>query len=303
MPPILYIVFNRPDLTRKSFQLLREIRPSQLYVAADAPRPDREGEAERCDLARSITEDVDWDCDVVRLYADNNMGCGQRISTAITNVLRDHETTIVLEDDCLPEPSFFPYCETLLERYADDERIMSVSGDNFQQGVSRTEDSYYFSKYPHCWGWATWRRAWEHFALRIEDWQDVCDNGILESFCDSPREFEYWSWVCQELAAGRMDSWAMPWTLASWLQSGLTILPDHNLVSNVGFDLSATHTTSATAYAALPTRPVGDLTHPNRVYRHAVADQFTDDLLYSGPWDRARKKKRKRWPFGKRNAA
>lgn len=294
MPPLLYIIFNRPDLTERTFSQLRRLAPKTLYIAADAPRAGRAGEAERCQQAREITQTIDWDCEVTRLTADENMGCGRRISSAITRVLEDHSTVIVMEDDCIADSSFFEYCDTLLDRYRDDERVMAVSGDNFQRGVTRTSASYYFSKYPHCWGWATWRRAWQHFQLTIPDWPDFRDSGGLDSHCSTQRERDFWTETFDNVHAGRVDSWAQPWTLNCWMQNGLTVLPDVNLVSNIGFGEDGTHTTSHSPFADLPRQAIGDLVHPSYLYRHAAADAATDDLVYSGPWDHHRRR-RKKW--------
>ena len=294
MSPLLYIVFNRPDLTRRSFELVRKARPNVLYVVADAARADRPGEHRLVAEARGITEDIDWDCDVRRLYADSNLGCGRRISSGITAALQEFESVIVLEDDCLPDPTFFPFCEQLLDRCRDDDRVMSISGDNFQQGRPRTTASYYFSKYPHCWGWATWRRAWQHFSLDVPEWPGFRDSGGLQAYCDCERELEYWTATFDQVYEGKMDSWAMPWTLCCWLQHGLTILPSVNLVSNVGFGVDGTHTLQKAPFANLPTEAIESILHPSTTYRHADADRFTDELLYSGPWQRAHKKKR-RW--------
>lgn len=294
MSPVLYIAFNRPDLTAITFEQLRRQRPSVLYVAADAARPSRSGESDACQQVRDMVQQVDWPCESHYLFAENNMGCGRRISSAVTHVLQSHETVIVLEDDCVVEPSFFGYCEQLLEYYRDDTRIGTISGDNFQQGARRSDASYYFSKYPHCWGWATWRRAWKHFSLELTNWPALRSQNTLHHFCDEGRELDYWNWTFDQVHAKKVDSWALPWTLCCWLQNFLHVLPEVNLVSNIGFDAQGTHTTRKASFAELPTFPIGDLVHPRDMYRHREADQFADDLMYSGPWERARRK-RKRW--------
>jgi hypothetical protein len=294
MPPLVYVIFNRPDLTRISFDLVRKARPEVMYVAADAPRPDRPGEDRLTREARRIADEIDWDCDVRRYYAEENMGCGRRISSVITAALEDFESVIVLEDDCIPDPSFFAFCEQLLDRFRDDQRIMAISGDNFQKGRRRTDASYYFSKYPHCWGWATWRRAWQHFSLEIPQWPEFRDSGGLHAYCDSPGELEHWTWQFDQVHQGNIDTWAFPWMLCCWLQHGLTVLPSVNLVSNLGFRADGTHTLQKSPFAELPTESIDFKKHPSTVYRHAEADRFTDELVYSGPWQRQRKKKR-RW--------
>jgi len=302
MPPILYIIFNRPDVARQSFECIRRARPEKLIVAADAARPGVVGEAELCLQTRAVTDAIDWDCDVQRLYADTNMGCGRRIGSAISQVLDQHESCIILEDDCIPDHSFFGYCDTLLQKYADDPRVMAISGDNFQPSRHAGSNSYYFSKYPHCWGWATWKRAWQHFDLRMRGWPSFRDSGGLQTYCRTDRELNYWTAMFDLVYSGTLDTWDFPWTLACWQHSGMTALPEINLVSNIGFGEAGTHTTSQTPYANLPRFSIGDLVHPHQVFRNEEADQVTDELLYSGPWQRSeRRNKRKRfWRFSKR---
>lgn len=159
MTAIVFLIFNRPEETARTFAAIKAARPSTLLVVADGPRLDRAGEQELCARTRTVIDGVDWPCEVLRNFADANIGCGRRVSSGLDWAFSQVDEAVILEDDCLPDPSFFPYCDELLERYRTDERIMMVSGNNFQNGASRTWDSYYFSRLPHCWGWATWRRA------------------------------------------------------------------------------------------------------------------------------------------------
>ncbi len=183
--PIAFVFFNRPQPTQAGFERIRAARPSRLFLISDAPRAGRTGEADLVRECRRIVRGIDWPCDVQMIYADENMGCGRRISSGITQAMTEVDRLIILEDDCVPEPSFFSYCEQLLDRYEDDQRVMAISGDNFQLGTHRTNASYYFSKYPHCWGWATWRRAWQHFRLDIPAWPEFRDMMHLAGICSS----------------------------------------------------------------------------------------------------------------------
>lgn len=290
--PVAFVIFNRPELTRVSFESIRSARPQRLFLISDGPRRDREGEAERVREARRIAEDVSWDCDVVRIYADENLGCGRRISSGISAALRHVDRLIVLEDDCVAHASFFGYCRELLRVYEPDSRVMAISGDNFQPAERRYEASYWFSKFPHCWGWATWRRAWQHFDLAMERWPSWRDSGGLERCCDCPRETAYWSKLFDRVRAGRIDTWDYPWLFACWSAGGLTALPRVNLVSNIGFGPDATHTDKSSPLAALPTADLGPIVHPSEVVRDAVADRWSDDYLFSG----AEKRRWLRWP-------
>lgn len=165
--PIALIIFNRPDLTIRVFSKIARAKPKTLFVIADGPRSDHPGDIKKCAEARSIIESVDWDCTVHKNYSDINLGCGRRLASGISWVFEKVEEAIILEDDCLPHPTFFRFCKELLERYRDDERIMQINGQNFQHKSMRTSYSYLFSYSNNCWGWATWRRAWQHFDMEM----------------------------------------------------------------------------------------------------------------------------------------
>lgn len=286
--PIAFVVFNRPDVTKVSFERIQRLRPNRLFIISDGPRETRMGESRLVEQSRQIAEQIDWPCDVQKIYASENMGCGRRISSGISKVFEAVDRAIILEDDCIAESSFFSYCQTLLDYYQDDQRVMAISGDNFQLSQSRTSASYYFSKYPHCWGWATWRRAWNQFDLGIHDWPEFRDSGHLSTICSSQREIDYWTQIFNKSYAGEDSSWAYPWTCCCWMNHGLTALPDVNLVSNHGFGADATHTQHRSGSAGLPTQPLGNLSHPHSVHRHFFADQFTDNWVFSGAGHRNR---------------
>ena len=280
--PILFIIFNRPDLTAQTFDAIRRHRPGRLFIAADGPRDEQAGEADVCQRARAITEAVDWPCEVTRFYSDRNLGCGRRVSSAISQAFRSTEELVILEDDCLPAPTFFDFCDAMLCQYRDDDRVMCVAGDNFQKGRSRNSGSYYFSKYPHCWGWATWRNAWRHYDFGIADWPILRNSGLLESACPDESEAAYWRDVFDRLHANEIDTWDFQWMLACWRQNGLTVLPDVNLISNIGFDSRATHTTGASECAAMETGSWTMRRPTEGVFVDRRADRFTDRNHFSG---------------------
>ena len=281
---VAFVIFNRPEPTRVSFARIRDAQPAQLFLVSDGPRADRPGEAEKVQQVREIAEQIDWPSRVSKIYSEVNLGCGRRISSAITQAFEQVDRLIVLEDDCVPDPTFFDYCSALLERYEHDERIMSVGGNNFQQRVSRTDASYYFSKYSHCWGWATWRRAWRKFDLSISAWPAFRDSGGLAACCQNRSEIEYWTRIMNRCHAQGCDSWAYPWLLACWMNHGLSTVPDMNLVSNHGFGDDATHThRTDDKTSELQTEPMHQIKHPEIICRNHFADSFTDQQLFSGP--------------------
>ena len=171
--PIALFIFNRPDTTQKVFSAIRDSKPTKLLIVADGPRPERPEEEEICTATRAIVNQVDWPCEVLTNFADHNLGCKARISSGLNWVFETVEEAIILEDDCVPSLSFFPFCEQLLEQYRHDSRIMSISGSNFQFGKNKTSYSYHFSHFFHGWGWASWQRAWEHCDLNLGLWPKI----------------------------------------------------------------------------------------------------------------------------------
>jgi hypothetical protein len=276
-PAILLLIFNRPDTTALVFEAIRQARPARLYVAADGPR-EALGEEQRCEHARRIATDVDWPCEVKSLFRDRNLGCRVGVSTAIDWFFEYEEEGIILEDDCVPSQSFFRYCAELLDRYRHDERIMCISGDNFQLGRSVTPYSYYFSRYNHCWGWASWRRAWRLYDLSVSSWADYRQLRALDSWGDGDPTFKsYWTEIFDRCARGEIDTWDYQWTFACWAQHGLTCLPVRNLVTNIGFGhAEATHTTVVSGSGGfVPGEELEfPLRHPSLVARHVEADHF-----------------------------
>ena len=280
--PVAFLIFNRPDTTVRVFEAIRQAKPPKLLVVADGPRPDRAGDVEKCKAARAIIEGVDWDCEVLTNYSDLNLGCKNRVSSGLDWVFSLVEEVIILEDDCLPHPSFFRFCQDLLDYYRNDQRIMAISGDNFQFGRKRTEYSYYFSRYNHIWGWATWRRAWQYYDGEMKYWPEIRDGYWLNAILGDSQAIKYWAKVFQTTYDNKVDTWDYPWTFACWIQNGLTILPNVNLVSNIGFGEDATHTIgSKSRVANLPVKEMNfPLKHPPFLLRQVKADDFTYRNLF-----------------------
>jgi hypothetical protein len=280
--PVAFLIFNRPDKTARVFEAIRQAKPPKLLVVADGPRPDRPDDVENCKAARAIIDKVDWDCAVLKNYSEVNLGCGKRPATGITWVFEQVEEAIIFEDDCLPHPTFFRFCEELLNYYRHDERIMVISGNNFQFGRSRTNYSYYFSRYNHIWGWASWRRAWKYFDYDLKLWPKIKNENWLTSILEDKTAVKYWTKNFQRTYEGEPTVWDYRWTFACWIQNGLTILPNVNLVSNIGFGEGATHTSSSKSKVAnLPVEEmIFPLKHPPFLLRHVEADDFTHNNIF-----------------------
>lgn len=270
--PVALVVFNRPDHTAATFARIRQQQPRELFIVADGPRSDHPSDPARCAEVRALLEEVDWPCDVRRSYADENLGLRRRVSTGLDWVFAQVDRAIILEDDCVAEPDFFGFCDAMLDRYADDSRVMAVTGDNFQRGRRRGEAAYYFSKYPHVWGWATWRRAWERYEPDIPFWSLWKKSTEWRQAMPDLWERRYWERIFDRVASGQSNSWAYPWTAALWRHGGLTATPNANLVENIGFGEGATNTT--VTQTGVGVTHLGPITHPTEVHADVAADRF-----------------------------
>lgn len=274
-PPILFLVFNRPDLTRRVFARIREVKPSKIFIAADGPRKDFPGEDEICAQTRLIVDEIDWPCELQTLFRDENLGCKMAVSSAISWFFNHVEQGIILEDDCLPHISFFQFCGELLNKYSTDEHVVAIHGTNFQFGSRRSRDSYYFSRYADIWGWATWRRSWQKYDVTMKSWDQFHEGQQLMDLFGNDQAAEYWRERFDKTAKGEVDTWDYQWIFSCLLQRGMSIVPKVNLVSNIGFGVSATHTRSWNkVLASMPTRAMHfPLRHPNSVCTDDAADR------------------------------
>lgn len=281
--PIAFIIFNRPQTTEVVFAEIARAMPPKLLVIADGPRADRPDDVAKCSATRAIIDRVNWDCEVITNYADTNLGCKQRVSSGLNWVFNSVAEAIVLEDDCLPHPTFFHFCSELLDHYRDDPRIMHISGDNFQLGQRCVSASYYFSRYSHIWGWATWRRAWKFYDVEMKLWQEFRDKQWLNDILADPGVTAYWSRFFQSTYEGKIDTWDVQWMFACWAQNGLSILPCVNLISNIGAGLEATHMADKSWFAHLPASAMRfPLQHPAQITRDLAADTFTQHTMFIG---------------------
>jgi hypothetical protein len=281
--PVAFLIFNRPDTTAKVFEAIRQAKPPKLLVVADGPRSDRPDEAEKCKDTREIIKQVDWDCEVLTNYSDVNLGCGIRVSTGLNWVFEQVEEAIILEDDCLPDATFFRFCEELLDVYRNDTRIMHISGTNFHFRRHYSKYSYYFSLYPNIWGWASWRRAWQCYDFAIKLWPQFKNEGCLNTYLHNKKSISYWSKIFQSVYddSQTFNTWDYQWFLSCWIQNGLSIVPSLNLVSNIGFGSAATHTKGVSPFANLPLQQINfPQRHPPFLIRDMNEDIFTQTNVF-----------------------
>lgn len=275
--PILFLIFNRPDTTIAVFNEIKKIKPTKLYIAADGPRQDNANDKINCLEARNIIENqIDWDCQVKKLFRNENLGCKIAVSSAVNWFFENEEEGIIIEDDCLPGVSFFEFCRELLEYYRNDNRIMMISGDNFQSNNKLDKNSYSFVRYSYIWGWATWRRAWKYYDVNISKFPAFKDNTERKNVFQTRDEKEYWLSIFQNVYEGKIDTWDYQWSYALFWQNGISIIPNVNLVSNIGFGQSGTHTSlTNNPLANLKTFEIGKIVHPRLLIVNYDSDEFT----------------------------
>ncbi len=263
---MLIIIYNRPQLTAQLFSLLKTIKPKLLYIAADGPKDKRDEIL--CDETRKIVNDsISWNCEVFRLYRDQNLGCGKSVSGSIDWFFDQEKMGIILEDDICPHPSFFDYCSEMLQLYEGDQRIMMISGLNVNGKWKNRKQSYHFSFHGGVWGWATWRRSWKLYDFEISQWsnKEIRDK-IISNFFNSKQRKSRID-LYNKIARHEIDTWDIQWGFCRLINSGLSIIPSENLIKNLGISGNATHTKSDHPWADLSIGKFDKekITHPKSV--------------------------------------
>lgn len=294
--PVALFVFKRPDTTRRVFDAISQVRPTKLLVVADGPRQGREGEAESCRLVRDIVSVVDWPCEVFTNFSEGNLGCQERMISGLNWVFSRVPEAIVLEDDCLPDPSFFPFCQELLEKYRGDSRIAYISGCNLVERDMNMDASYCFSRIGGIWGWATWRSEWQRYDRHLSNWPELRSRRRLEEIFDGQKAIEFWTGIFDAMYEKTgPDTWDYQWLYTGLKNNSLTIVPKVNLVANIGFGEDATHTTEADTRFMLPASSIDfPLRHPSdfiplrSLDSRRVQDMLPPSILYRF-WRRLRR--------------
>jgi hypothetical protein len=249
---VLFLVFNRPSTTELVFDAIRKAKPKKLYIAADGARSGNIEDENNSKKVKEIVSNIDWDCEVNTLYRTANLGCKYAISGAIDWFFEKEVQGIILEDDCLPSPDFFRFCDTMLNHYAEDTRIRFVAGSNFQKGIQRSEASYYFSNLSHVWGWASWRRAWKDYDVELRHYKENDNYNSFLTVFNNEFLAQDWKDIIDKLHAKEYDTWDYQWAITNMFQHGLSVMPNVNLISNIGFGQEATHTFVSNGFENLP---------------------------------------------------
>lgn len=280
--PILYLIFNRLDLTKITFPSICNIKPKKLFIAADGPRFGNQYDENNCILVREyVLSSIDWDCEVNVLFRESNLGCGKAVSSAITWFFSNVEEGIILEDDCMPDKSFFYYCSDLLHKYRYNEKIMHIGSNNFQNGIKRGNSDYYFSSIPHIWGWASWNRAWKKYDFELKKYNPENFIEILEKVYVHQCLIDYWVNIFNLTSRYEIDTWDYQWHFAILKFQGIAISPNINLVSNKGFSIDSTHTKVFDPLVSdLKRSSIIEIKHPPKIIISTKADLYTYINIY-----------------------
>lgn len=284
--PVLLIIFNRFDTTRQVFEAIKKQKPNKFFIAADGARSDVPGDVEKCSLIRKwVLENIDWECEVKTLFQEQNLGCGNGPATAISWFFDHVEEGIILEDDCVPDISFFEYCAILLEKYRHVNSISIISGSNFDKNCKYKPvgESYFFSVFPFTWGWATWKRNWNHFDRTIKKWGNTDKRLFLEFISDNTEFKSLWKKIFDDIFKDQpSDIWDYQFFFASFWQKQLSIIPSVNLVTNIGDGTEATHTQCyGSEMTNVPRSSISfPLIHPSSITRNLDYDIFLQEINY-----------------------
>jgi len=274
--PIIFFNLGRPEATRRVLDVIRKVQPERLFVVLDGARS--EAEEEKRKEVKQILENINWDCEVRRNYSEKNIGLRQRIPSGIDWAFENTDKLIILEDDTLPHELFFPYCEELLYKYENNDKVMNISGVNFQNKLSSFKKSYHFSYIAQIWGWATWRRAWNKYDGDMQVWPQAEKHGLMQSIFGKSPEASYWRYLFDKMYQGKKnDNWDAQWAFTLFINKGLSINPSVNLVSNIGAGEGATH--GADKSARLANRPAHAIELPLSHLESFEVDKRADKAI------------------------
>lgn len=273
--PVLLIVFNRPEFTLQVFEEIRNQKPKQLFIAADGPRTGNTADIEQCAATRNIVNLIDWDCDCKTLFSNTNLGCGLAPSTAISWFFSNVAYGIILEDDCLPNKDFFNFCEHLLVKFKDNDKIMHITGANLNDSIKYGDGSYFYSKYANIWGWATWSRAWKYFEYDLKELDDY--TRLIDETFKYESERKFWKSRIDLLKNSSLDAWDYQWMLAIWKAKGLCLNSNYNLVKNIGFGANATHTKGSSPFKIEQTSSLKKIKHPTQ---SVIINKAEENFIY-----------------------
>ena len=279
---ILFLVFNRPQTTKIVFEAIRNAKPVRLYINADGPRQNRQDDVDNIAAVKAIFDKIDWPCEVITNYNTENFGCLNAVSGGISWFFEHEKAGIILEDDCFPDASFFTFCDLMLTRYASNEKIMHIGGNSYQDSNPNKTNSYFYSRYNHIWGWATWRRAWNLYDPKLEKWPSQKENKLLTTILNYSKAEKYWTKKFDKTHAGEFV-WDYRWTYSIWSNHGLAVLPWNNLVKNIGLDQQSTHAFAGGFLETYSIEPITNFEAPKKIEVDLLADKLGFDNVFTIP--------------------
>ncbi|MAJ30418.1 MAG: hemolytic protein HlpA-like protein [Gammaproteobacteria bacterium] len=283
--PVAVIIFNRPDNTSQLLESLKLYKPENLYVISDGPRKNFESDKEKVAKSRKIFEKIDWKCEVFYNNSDSNLGCRERIISGLNWVFNKEEKAIILEDDCIPSKEFFDFMESMLNRYQTNKKISSVCGTTFLSDWKGEENSYLYSKYCNVWGWATWKDRWQKIDFDLVNLDKVKKTKFLKDYLGSFRAYVYWHWILNKVNDKKIDSWAYIWNFTNFVNEKLSIIPETNLLSNIGIGEDSSHTKSL-SYKYMPSNESKNkmtfpLKYPTNIILNTKYDLTVENTVFS----------------------
>ena len=290
--PILYLIFNRPDLTEITFLSIRKIKPKKLFIAADGPRICNINDEINCKIVREyVLSKIDWDCDLKILFRENNLGCGLSVSSALDWFFSYVDEGIILEDDCLPNKTFFLFCENMLDKYRDDHIIGHISGTNLiynNYNIINNLYSYYFSSIIHIWGWATWKRSWKNYNFQLSNIYFDHNKKFYNKIFIHDEINKFWSKKYKDTKNKIIDTWDYQLQFCLWSHNQLAITPQANLITNLGFGDKATHTKNRfDILSNLPNSDINQILHPPSIKISSRLDLLMFFYAYNIKFDRS----------------
>lgn len=278
--PVILLVFNRPDLTARLIERLATMRPSHVLVICDGPRNNRAADVDCVNAVRAQFTELPWECRIDRDFSPINLGCAKRISSGLTWAFALVDEAIILEDDCLPDPSFFQFAGELLARYRDVADVASVCGTS-PGFIPSSPFSYRFSRYSFIWGWATWARAWKKYDFEMTSLSDGSIDAVLRRAGFGWWQSRYWKYVFQRVKSGKINTWDYQWVLTCWKEGMVHAVPNASLVENIGFGRDSSHTTHNLYGMPAATALRFPLAHPDTIEVDREVDRETEGRIFS----------------------
>lgn len=281
--PIVYVCFNRPKLTKKTFEYIKKIKPSKLFLILDGPRKSNKQDKINCPKVKKIIQNINWKCKVYKNFSKENLGLKNRFFTGLDWVFNIANEAIILEDDCLPHDDFFYFCEAMLKKYKNSNKVKFITGNNFQdqKKTDKISEDYYFSKYSHIWGWATWKKTWHDVKREDNYWKNKIFNSDFDMMKSTAKEKKYWKNMYKSVLNNKLNSWAIYLLFSIWKNKGLTVTPKINLIKNLGLS-SGTNTINLDIKLDISNKNLNKpLKHPKIIKVNFKKDLYVFNTVYN----------------------